>query len=67
MIKKFSLDNISDYTYEKELREAGFLGGSRPAIYAFLNRPDVKIVMIGRRKYIAKSALMEFFEKNAMA
>lgn len=63
---KFSFDQISDLISPKELQEAKFMGGSRSAIYAFLNRPGVPVVSIGKRKYITKAALMGFFEKSAM-
>jgi hypothetical protein len=64
---KFNFENVSDLTCAKELQAAGFLGGSRYAIYAFLNMPNVPIIRIGRKKYIAKRALIDFLEKNTSA
>lgn len=58
---KFNFDCIGDLTNAKELQRAGFLDGSRTAIYKFLNRSDVKVVKIGRKIYVTKKVLMEFF------
>jgi len=58
-MKNFSFENLSDVTDAKELVESGFMNKS--AVYALFNRKDFPTVILGKRKFVTKKALMGYF------
>jgi len=63
--KKFTFDDLSDLSSPKELMNAGFLGGSKSAVYAFLNSDGVPVIKIGKKIYIKKQSLIDYFDFRA--
>lgn len=61
----FSFDSISDVTYPSELRKAGFLGGSRTAIYSLFHAQGFPAFRIGKKIYVSKANLKRWLDEQA--
>ena len=63
-MNNFSFSNLGDLVGPKDLIEAGFLNGSKSAIYALFNRQGFPKISIGKKYYITRDNLVNWLNSQ---